>query len=506
MTTDEEIESFLSKHETEFDVRTNGKSRKKKTPPVGEVAFQMDVADLLIRMHGHNLRYVTGIGWLVWNGRVWERDDNERSHEAVKLVAATLRQEAAQRSGDEGERLWRIAKGIGTRKGVIDVLGLAQSDKRIRLTVDALDAKPWLLACNSGTINLMTGELQEHERDDLLTRCAPTEYDPEAQHEGFQKVLDHLIPDDEARAYMQRAAGYSLTGLPVEDVIFLLIGPPRSGKGTFLRALREALGEHYAEVGMQSFCLDRRGGGGNPARSDLFRLIGRRVVAASEIHPGLQFDTGRLKATAGGDKMHVRQLHKNEIEAVVTFTLWLIANEGDLPRIRPEDEAMWERVRRIPIGGTIPEADRDPALREGMGSEAAKSAALAWMVEGAVKWNETGLGVAPKCVTKASKDLRSEMDELGGFIAAHIVFEPGTITPKSEVRDALEAWLDGEKPPSGKRLAAALRTAGERVGVTITDSTKDRARAWKGLRVVKRHTYENGNFTELPKNALMEGF
>jgi len=506
VTVDQEIESFLAEHEKLSETRINGKSRKRKVPSLDDIAFQMDVADLLIRIHGHNLRYVTGIGWLVWNGKVWERDENERSHEAVKLVANTLREEAAQRGGDDGERLWKVAKSIATRKGVTDVLGLAQSDKRIRLTGDSLDAKPWLLACTNGTINLVTGELQLHERDNLLTRCAPTEYDPGAQHDGFDRVLEHLIPDADARAYVQRAAGYSLTGLPVEDAIFLLIGPPRSGKGTFLRAMREALGEHYAEVGMQSFCLERRGGGGNPARSDLFRLIGRRVVAASEIHPGLQFDTGRLKAIAGGDKMNVRQLHKNEIEVIVTFTLWLIANDGDLPRIRPEDEAMWERVRRIPIGGTIPEADRDPALRESMAGEKARNAALAWMVEGAVQYHKQGLGKPPQCVSEAGRKLRNEMDELGPFIAAHIVFEPSTITPKSEVRGALEAWLDGEKPPSAKRLASALRTAGERVGVTITDSTKDRARAWKGLRVAKRQTFENGNFTKLSNNALMEGF
>jgi len=63
---------------------------------------------------------------------------------------------------------------------------------------------------------------------------------------------------------------------------------------------------------------------------------------------------------AGGDPMPVRTLNKPEIVAPVTFTLWLIANDGDIPRIRPEDEAMWERVRRIPIGATVPE-ERPPS-------------------------------------------------------------------------------------------------------------------------------------------------
>ena len=178
---DLEIGSFLTQHETESEARKNGRSRKKRRRSMGEIAFQTDVADLLIRTHGHNLRYVTGLGWLVWNGKVWECDDNERAHEAVKSVAKTLREEAAYRGGDEGQRLWTLARGVATCRGVKDVLGLAQSDERIRLTVNDLDARPHLLACLNGTIDLTTGELHPHEREHLLTRCAPIWCVPSAE-------------------------------------------------------------------------------------------------------------------------------------------------------------------------------------------------------------------------------------------------------------------------------------------------------------------------------------
>jgi putative DNA primase/helicase len=210
--------------------------------------------------------------------------------------------------------------------------------------------------------------------------------------------------------------------------------------------------------------------------------------------------------------MHVRQLHKNEIEAIVTFTLWLIANDGDLPRIRPEDEAMWERVRRIPIGGTIPADKRDPALRESMGSEAAKSAALAWMVAGAVQWYADGLGAPPECVTEAGKDLRSEMDELAPFVTARIVFHPEAKASKKAVREAVETFLDGERPPTARRLVQALRAGAQRVGVEVSSSTiaKDgkTVSAYKGLRLVapKQQTESNVTFTKNTTSTLAKEF
>lgn len=462
-----------------------GKKKSKSAPTALPNDFEMDVADRLIAMHGDRLRYVTGVGWFVWDRTHWQRDEQGRASEAAKHVVRQMRVEAGERDDEE---LWKLAKRVATARGVRSVLELAETDKRVRLSIDNMDAHPHLLACRNGTVDLRKGSIREPNPEDLLTKCAPTDYDPTATDERFEKLLEHLIPQDEARDYLQLAAGYSITGSPIEDVIFLLIGPKRAGKGTLLRAISEALGEHYTAINMDSFCTDGRRGG-NPARSDLFRLINRRVVGASEISPGQQFDTGQLKALAGGDPMPVRTLHKPEIVAPVTFTIWLIANDGDLPKIRSEDEAMWERVRRIPIGGTIPEKDRDPAFRESMSSEELKSATLAWLVAGSVRWYEAGrLGVSPQSVTQAGLDLKDEMDDLGPFIREHVEFKDNAVTPKREVYDAIETWLDGEKVYK-KRISAALRSAAATHGIKLADSTHrtggKTVRAFKGLRLTE---------------------
>jgi putative DNA primase/helicase len=455
------------------------KQRKQKA-----AVFEIDVAERLIQEHGQRLRYVTGIGWLVWVGTHWQRDEQDRSRETVKELLAQLRTEAAVLKDDD---LWSLCKSVSTARGITSVLKLAESDPRIRLTVRDLDAHPHLLACRNGTVNLKTGDLSPADPGHLLTSCCPTDYNPEARHGGFLRLLEHLFPDKEARSYLQRVAGYSLTGKPTEDVIVLVIGAKRAGKGTFLRAVSESVGEHYTAAQMESFCTDGRRRGGDRARSDLFRLVGRRIVGASEISPGQLFDTGKLKALAGGDPMPVRTLNKPEIVAPVTFTLWLIANDGDLPRIRPEDEAMWERVRRIPIGGTVPEKDRDPAFRESMADEDCKAAVLAWMAEGAMTWYQDGkLGSPPDCIIEAGRQLKEQMDEIGPFVRERIEFVTDHVTPKKKVYEAIERWFDGEKPPSKQRIAAAIRIAADKVGADVSTESYDRAtksRAFKGLKL-----------------------
>jgi phage/plasmid-associated DNA primase len=47
----------------------------------------------------------------------------------------------------------------------------------LNVKTDNLDADPWLLNVENGTIDLRTGELREHRAEDLITKIARVKYD-----------------------------------------------------------------------------------------------------------------------------------------------------------------------------------------------------------------------------------------------------------------------------------------------------------------------------------------
>ena len=65
---------------------------------------------------------------------------------------------------------------------------------------------------------------------------------------GDARLFDEFATggDKELQAWLQLAAGYTLTGRNDYDVFFIVFGQPGSGKSTFLEALSHVLGEQYS--------------------------------------------------------------------------------------------------------------------------------------------------------------------------------------------------------------------------------------------------------------------
>ena len=71
---------------------------------------------------------------------------------------------------------------------------------------------------------------------DLLTKIAPVHADRRAKCPLFKKFLERITGDDAAlRAFMQKAVGYSLTGITTEQVLFFVHGKSgNNGKSTLV--------------------------------------------------------------------------------------------------------------------------------------------------------------------------------------------------------------------------------------------------------------------------------
>lgn len=105
------------------------------------------------------------------------------------------------------------------------MLYLAQSDTKVTDRLLNFNTDPWLLNCENGIIDLRTGMLRPHAREELLTRIVPVAYYPDARSDRWLVFLDRIMSgDQDLLKFVPRAAGYSLTASVREQVSFFCYG------------------------------------------------------------------------------------------------------------------------------------------------------------------------------------------------------------------------------------------------------------------------------------------
>ena len=96
-------------------------------------------------------------------------------------------------------------------------LELARSE--VPILPEQLDSDDWTLNVANGTIDLKTGQLRPHRREDLISKIAPVNFDPGAVAPLWDRALETVLPDEDVRAYFQRLIGYSLVGVTTEQIL-----------------------------------------------------------------------------------------------------------------------------------------------------------------------------------------------------------------------------------------------------------------------------------------------
>ncbi len=405
--------------------------------------------------------------FLVHDGRRWIDDELGQMERWAKDTVRGIYQEAA---GLDDATL-RTATAEWAKRSekaaqLAAMVRLAASEAGVPVLPSELDVDPMLFNVANGTIDLRTGTLCRHRREDLMTRLAPVEYRRDAKCPRWLRFLSEVFelhPD--IVPFMQLAAGYSLTADTREECLFLLNGTGRNGKGTLLKILAAVMGDYAGTSDFSTFIATRDD---RSPRDDIANMKGRRLVTAQEAREGAPLAESIVKWLTGGDRVRARKLHENSYEFDPTWKIWLASNYK--PTIRGTDPAIWSRIRLIPFDVSF-EGREDRTLKAALLDEL--PGVLAWAVEGCLHWQAEGLP-SPDSVMKATGDYRSESDQVGRFIDDRCVV--------------------GERVSAlGRNLYAAYKTwveqTGERDSLTETAFGK---RLTDGHHFEKKHT-DRGN-------------
>ncbi len=423
-----------------------------------------------------NMRYlVDRRKWLHWTGQRWELDRTGKALRLARQAVKAIYAEASEALTETDRKaLAQHAMRSESESKIRAMVSLAQSEPEMPITFDELDRDPWLLNCLNGTIDLKTGGLREHRREDYISKLAPTEYDPDARSALWESFLDRVLPDPEVQRYVQKALGYSLTGSTGLEKLFFAYGPPATGKSTLLAAVQAAMGDYAATADFETF-LQRSHVSGAP-RNDIARLAGKRLVCSVEVEDGRRLAEGLINMLTGGDTITARFLYSEAFEFRPQFKLWLAANNR--PSISGPEGAIWRRLVQIPFLEEISEAERDPEIKARLRDEG-RPAVMAWLIEGCLLWQKEGLQ-EPEAVKRLTGEYREESDPLRDFIQECCILEPAAQADNAEIWQAYQEWCkaNSERYPLGrKRFSQALMAR----GLDQYQKGASRARTWVGI-------------------------
>jgi len=423
-----------------------------------------------IDRHGELLRYCPPWKcWLVWDGQRWLKGAEGAVMRLARATARSIFAEASDADDEETQKAiakWAVMSQNANR--IQAMISLARSDERVEVAPDAFDADPWLLNVENGTLDLLAGELRRHDPQDHITKLAPVPYEPAAAAPTWDAFVERVLPAEEVRTFVRRAAGYSATGDISEQCLFIHYGFGANGKSTFQEAVTAALGDYALKTPTETLLVKRSGGIPN----DVARLKGARYVTASETEDGRRLSESLVKELTGGDTISARFLHAEFFDFPPTHTLHLSTNHK--PEIRGTDLAIWRRIRLVPWTVTIPPWDQDRELPKKLRGEL--PGILAWIVRGCAEWQSSGLD-APEEVRKATEAYRTEMDTLAAFIEDRCVVREGLVAPATRLYKRYQMWCDdaGEKPHT-------QRTFGVKLGERGFESTKITRGPYKDLK------------------------
>lgn len=431
-----------------------------------------NVALAFVSAYADDLRHVAAWGrWLLWTGQRWQPDDTGLVLDLSRRVCRGVAQAVMEDETLPPRTRNAVANTYGMIRTVNGVERLARVDRRVAATASQWDRDAWVLNTPAGVVDLRTGKLRAPQREDhctKITACAPA--DTEAPQ--WAAFLDTVTGGDAALiAYLQRLAGYALTGSTREHMLAFFYGSGRNGKGTFLNTLTRIMGDYAHVADMDLFTESR----GDRHPTSMAALRGARLVTAQETEEGRRWAESRIKQLTGGDPITARYMRQDEFTFEPAFTLIIAGNHK--PGLRNIDEAIKARLHLVPFTVTIPPEARDKDLPEKLMAEA--PAILRWMIEGCLAWQETGLA-APDAVNAATAEYLEQQDTLGSWLEDCCELAGNYECKSSVLYASYRSWAErtGEFVMPQKRWIAAMETRG------LSSTRKAAGVIYQGVRTI----------------------
>jgi len=288
-----------------------------------------DIANgrLFASIHRGKLKYVFAAKkWLKWDGQRWGWCESGEHLEAAKLVADKMLDLATanlKANPNDPESKRQMAHAIKSRdeRRLHSMIALAQSEPNMAVgNMGQLDSDPWLLNVENGVVDLKTGSLIDHDPRMLQTKICNALFLRGALCPKWEKFLDEIFcGDTDLIDYVQRALGYSMTGLVTEEVMFFMFGFGANGKSVFINTVSNILSD-YAMTAPASMLALRRNDDKGRATPEMARMVGSRFAVANETQSNDRLDEQLVKVLVSRENIAARPLYGDYVDLRVKVT------------------------------------------------------------------------------------------------------------------------------------------------------------------------------------------
>lgn len=288
--------------------------------------------------------------------------------------------------------------------------------------------------------------------------------------------LDSMLGDDaEATALLQEWAGLMLMADTRHHKALLIVGPKRSGKGTFGRVLTAMLGQANVAGPTLASLGDTFG---------LEPLIGKSLAIVADARLGARADqqaiAERLLTLSGEDPLTIHRKHRIAWHGRLGVRFMLLSNE--LPRIADASGALASRFLVVNLTRSFYGIE-DHDLTDRLLAEL--PAILNWALDGLDRLRQRGRFVQPASAAEAIAELEDLGSPIGAFVRDSCSVGP---TEQVECGALFHAWATWCKaqgrdyPGTAQSFGRDLRAAASGVRVVnLRDGVGGRTRFYEGI-------------------------
>ena len=447
-------------------------------------------AIVLSREYMDRLRFSPATDYIVFNGSFWEESQPNAQGIAQELTARQLEeaeteiQRCMKEMSDNGA--WAMLAAMGAKKAMA---AFSEAQRRsfekyeraetyrkyaikrrdtkyisaalkgarpmIQIEQRVLDADEFLLNLPSGTCDLRTGAVREHNAQDYITK--QTAVDPSGDGmDVWEDALQTFFQGDaDLIRYVQEIVGLAAIGKVYIEALVIAYGEGRNGKSTFWNTIARVLGTYSGNMSADTLTVGCK----RNVKPELAEAKGKRMIIAAELEEGMRLNTSNVKQLCSTDEIYAEKKYKAPFSYVPTHTLVLYTNH--LPRVGAIDQGTWRRLIVIPFNAKI-EGKADIKNYADFLFKMAGGAVLQWIIEGAKRVIASDYKIAqPRVVQDAIQKYKENNDWLSHFLEDCCEIDPSYEAKSGEVYNTYRSYCNqmGEYARSTTDFYTAIEAA-----------------------------------------------